>query len=118
MQKVMKRKWYGLFFLNYRIFVKKNPMIETCPNCHSVASLDRLMEPSRFHRLPRFIGFKKYHCKNCKWDGFIYLYRLTRDLRKILLNYLFAMFALYVLYFVLLDNFDAISNFIINAFFK
>jgi hypothetical protein len=117
MQKVMKRKWLELFFLNYRIFVKRNPSIESCPHCKSVASLERLMEPSRFHRAPRFIGLKKYHCRVCKWEGYIYLYRLTKNLKNILLNYLIALFFLFMLFQTLLYYFDDISTTIIKLFY-
>lgn len=108
MQKPFKRKWHGLFFLDYRFFIKKNPLFEICPKCHAVASLERLKEPTKIHRLPRFLGFREYHCTICKWEGYIYLFRRTSYVKKIILNYIFAFFALYVLYLVLLYFFGDI----------
>jgi|WetSurMetagenome_2_1015567.scaffolds.fasta_scaffold76741_2 hypothetical protein len=108
MQKVYKRKWHGLFFLDYRILVKKNPIFDICPNCNAMATLERLKMPSKIHRLPHLFGFKIYHCTTCKWDGYIYLYRRTNSLKKILLNYLIALFALYVLSLILYYFFDDI----------
>jgi hypothetical protein len=101
MRKVYKRKWHALFFLDYRVFIRKNPIFDICPNCNALATLERLKETSKIHRLPRFFGFKVYHCTTCKWDGYIYLYRRTTSLKKIILNYLFALFALYLLSLIL-----------------
>lgn len=106
MRKTLRRKWHRLLFLDYRILVKKSPTLESCPNCKKMASLERLMEPSKFHRLPRYIGFKEYHCRNCKWDGYIYQYRFTNNIKKIISNYLIALFLLFLLYLLLLFFFD------------
>lgn len=114
MRKPYSRKLFGLFFLDYRIFIKKNPIFDICPNCNSFASLERLFQIERIHRLPRFFGFKKFHCRSCKWDGYIYLYTPAHDLKRIFLNYLIAAFCLTVLFFVLLYFFEDIYNAIMN----
>jgi hypothetical protein len=115
MQRHFKRKWHSLFFLDYKIFVKKNPILDICPNCNSMASLERLLQKSRIHKIPRFFGFKKYHCTVCKWEGYIYLYiRRTDSMKRVLLNYLFALFSLYVLYLILLHFFDDIMAALYN----
>jgi hypothetical protein len=115
MQKLFKRKWHRLFFLDYRIFVRKNPILDICPNCKSVASLERLLQKSWIHKIPRFFGFKKYHCTACKWEGYIFLFvRRSDNLKKILLNYLFALFSLYILYLILLYFFGDIMAALYN----
>lgn len=112
MQKPLKRRWYILFFLDYRIFLKKNPLFEICPNCNTLASLERLKEPKKIQRMPRFFGYRVFHCTICKWDGYIFLYRRTNDIKKIIINYIFALFALYILYMLLLYFFDDILTLI------
>jgi len=108
MQKPLKRKWYILFFLDYRFFIRRNPLFEICPNCHAMASLERLKEQTKVKRIPRIFGLREFHCTICKWDGFIYLFKRTTDLKKVFVNYFIASLALYILYHVLLYLFDDI----------
>ena len=108
------RKLLGIFFLDYRFFVKKNPTLDVCPNCNSFASLERLFQSGRLHKIPRVFGFKKFHCLNCKWDGYIYLYVPANDIKKIMRNYIIALIALIIFYYLLLYFFGDIYNAIYN----
>jgi hypothetical protein len=110
MVKPYSRKLFGLFFLDYRIFVKKNPIFDICPNCNAFASLERLFETGKLQRIPRFFGFKKFHCRTCKWEGYIFLYIPSHDLLKIMVNYLIALAGLAILFFFLLYFFGDIYN--------
>ncbi len=113
MKKPLKRKWYKLFFLDYRFFIRRNPLFEVCPNCGKMASLERLKESSRIYRLPRFFGFRKYHCTACKWDGYIYLFQKTKNsLKKVIINYIIAILFLFILYYILLFFLDDILHLI------
>jgi hypothetical protein len=112
MSKPYSRKLFGLFFLDLRIFVKKNPIFDICPNCNSFASLERLLQKGRTYRIPHFFGFKKYHCRGCKWDGYIYLYTPNHDLTSIMTNYLKVLICLAILFLFLLYFFGDIYNLI------
>lgn len=114
MRKIFKRKWYKFFFLDYRIFLRRNPLFEICPNCKTMATLERLKEPTKIRRLPRIFGLREFHCKKCKWEGYIYLFRRNYEMKKILKNYITALFFLIVLYFILLYFFDDLLMIIYN----
>jgi hypothetical protein len=90
-----------IIFRDYRIIHNKGYYISNCPACGSFASLERLFDKSIQARINRIIGFKKYHCRNCKWDGYLHTKRITENPRIVLRNYIFALFWFIVFGFIL-----------------
>ncbi len=75
--------------LNLKLFIPRDAAVTECPDCKSPGSLVRRKSSGRADRLIQKLTFRKnYHCANCKWDGKISVYRLTKKLRQTLLNYL------------------------------
>ena len=98
MKKALKRKWHYYLFLDYNILTLKNILNVKCPVCERSGKLQRLFGYGRRVKLRRLFGFKLYHCLICKWDGYIFIYRITSNLKKILINYFITLIALYILY--------------------
>gem|GEM_PF-1638216 len=89
----MISKWFTkILFLDYKIIHKKGFHLSNCPNCGEYATLERLMEKRKLKRVPRFFGFKEYHCRSCKWDGYLHTKRFTENPKRVFRNYIIALF--------------------------
>lgn len=89
----MISNWFSkILFLDYKIIHKKGFHLSFCPNCGEYATLERLAEKGKLKRLPRFFGFKEYHCRSCKWDGYLHTKRLTENPKRVFRNYVIALF--------------------------
>lgn len=77
------------FDLNLKLFIPRDAAVTECPGCKTPGSLVRRKSSGRTDHIIQKLTFrKKYHCANCKWDGKISVYRLTKKLKQVLLNYL------------------------------
>lgn len=81
-----------IIFRDYRIIQSKGYHISNCPACGSFASLERLFEKSFRSRINRALGFKKYYCRTCKWEGYLHTKRITENPNIVFKNYAFALF--------------------------
>ncbi len=74
---------------NLKLFIPRDTAVTECPDCKSPGSLVRRKSSGRADHIIQKLTFrKKYHCANCKWNGKISVYRLTKKLGQTLLNYL------------------------------
>jgi len=73
---------------NLRLFIHRDAAVTECPGCKSPGSLVRRKSSGwADHIIQKLTLRKKYHCANCKWNGKISVYRLTKKLGRTLLNY-------------------------------
>jgi hypothetical protein len=75
--------------MNIKLLVPKNLYFGKCPKCKQEMTLERAKTNSKLERiLLSIIRYKKYHCKSCKWYGNIFMYSFSKNLKRVLLNYL------------------------------
>ncbi len=75
--------------IDLRLIIPRNMIFCACPNCKQVATLERAKSSSKRKKFfLTLFRFKRYHCKSCKWDGYIFLYAFPRNIKRIILNYL------------------------------
>jgi hypothetical protein len=86
--------------MNFRLLIARDATVGLCPNCGTAGSLERLKSKNRFDSLfSRITRRKNYHCRECKWNGKIFTYRLSINAKKIIVNYIFLLAAIFaVLY--------------------
>lgn len=97
--------------MDFRLIIHKNALFLPCPKCKEEMSLDRMKSKNKFEKIfLTIIRFKKYHCKSCKWNGKIFIYTITRNIKKVLLNYLIT--------FILLLIISFLGSFIIKLLFN
>lgn len=85
--------------MDFNLFVLRSVSMGHCPNCNAVASLDRVRMPGSFDKiLLKVFQIRSYHCRNCKWDGRVFLYKLKSTYKRVLVNYalLIAIFLIIV----------------------
>lgn len=87
--------------LDLSLIVKKNVLLGSCPSCGTPASLVRMKQKKKISRLKNFFGFKMYHCSDCKWDGYIFFYKFSRNIIKVIGNYAIIFFGIIILAFFL-----------------
>jgi hypothetical protein len=84
--------------MNFRLIVIKDVTLGSCPNCGSTGSLDRLKSKNKFESIfAKIIRRKSYHCRECKWNGKIFAYRISRNWKRIMINYLYLIIILTVI---------------------
>jgi uncharacterized protein YlaI len=98
MKKFLKRKWQNYLFLDYSLISLKNFLNVKCPSCNRTGTLQRMLVTGKLVKIRRLFGFRMYHCRECKWDGYLYRHRIAPNLKKIFLNYFKAIIALYIFY--------------------
>ena len=75
--------------MELRIIIHRNVTFGACPKCKQNATLERVKTNSRYEKIfLMIIRFKKYHCKSCKWYGNLFMYTISKNYKKVLLNYL------------------------------
>lgn len=88
--------------MNLKLFIEKNLTFGKCPNCGKEGSLERVRIDNDFERLYLLIfRKKKYHCKECKWYGYRFIYAVSKNYIKILLIYLLILLIIAVIGFYL-----------------
>lgn len=87
---------------NLKLFIPRDAAVTECPGCKTPGSLVRRKSSGRADHIIQKLTFrKKYHCANCKWNGKISVYRLTKKPGRTLLNYLIIAAASAILLFVI-----------------
>jgi hypothetical protein len=75
--------------MDFRILVPRNVTFGACPKCKEEMTLDRVKAKGKFEKFYlSLFRLKKYHCRVCKWYGTLFIYTFTRNIKRILLNYL------------------------------
>jgi hypothetical protein len=75
--------------MDLKLIVQRNRTFGICPKCKQEMTLERAKTNNKFERtMLMIIRFKKYHCKACKWYGSLFIYTISRNIKKVLLNYL------------------------------
>lgn len=75
--------------MNLRLIVPRNALFTSCPKCKEELMLERMKSKNKTEKvLLTIFRFKKYHCKSCKWSGSLFLYAFSKNVKKILINYL------------------------------
>lgn len=101
-----------ILFMDYRILHPKGYHVAKCPNCGQFASLERLPHYKVWEKFVKNLGFKKYHCTKCKWDGYLHTITFTDNPKKVFKNYIIALFLFIIfgilLFFVLSDYYDTL----------
>ena len=95
--------------MDLKLFVEKSAALGYCPKCNSLASFERIKIENRFLRfLYYFFKLKKYHCNVCKWEGTVFGFKLRKEYKKILTNYLllfiFSIIAIIVISYILIKR--------------
>jgi hypothetical protein len=76
--------------MELKLLISRNVIFGICPNCKEEMTLERVKTKSKAEKIfLSIIKFKKYHCKSCKWYGNLFIYTFPRNIKKVLLNYLF-----------------------------
>jgi len=90
--------------MDFRLIIPRSISIGRCPNCDKLGTLDRVKSDSMYDRI-LLIVFKvrSYHCRECKWIGKFFLYKIRNKPVKVLINY--AVLILFFLIFVLIINY-------------
>ncbi|MDD5363326.1 MAG: hypothetical protein PHN88_14465 [Ignavibacteria bacterium] len=84
--------------MNFRLIIVRDATVSSCPKCGTVGSLDRRKSKNRFESIfARIIRRKSYHCRECKWDGKLFAYRISRNWKSIVVNYIFLIIALLII---------------------
>jgi hypothetical protein len=79
--------------MDFRILVSKNAIYGSCPECKKEMSLERVKSSGKLEKFfLSLLRLKKYHCKECKWYGNLFIYTISRNIKKVLLNYLILAF--------------------------
>lgn len=75
--------------LNFKLFILRDASVTECPNCNVPGALDRKKSKGWSDRISQKLTMRKsYHCRECKWDGKIFNFRLSRKYKQVLLSYL------------------------------
>jgi hypothetical protein len=75
--------------MDLRIIVPRNVAFGTCPKCKEEMTMERVKASGKFEKFfLSLFRFKKYHCKSCKWYGTLFIYAITRNFKKVMINYL------------------------------
>ena len=88
--------------MNLRLFIERNLTFVKCPNCNTEAALERVKSNNDFEKLFLVLfRLKKYHCKNCKWNGMKFMYAISRNYVKVILIYILILIIILILaYFI------------------
>lgn len=87
--------------MDFNLFVVRSVSMSHCPNCNCIASLDRVKMSGTFDKiLLRIFQLRSYHCRNCKWDGRVFLYKLKSSYKRVLLNYSILIVAFLLIVFI------------------
>jgi hypothetical protein len=79
--------------MNLRIIVQRNFIFCVCPKCKKEMTLERVKANNKWEKMfLSFIKVKKYHCKSCKWYGNLFTYTITRNYKRVIINYLILIF--------------------------
>lgn len=110
----MLSRWVNkILFLDYKILHPKGFHIGYCPKCREYASLERMPHTKLWEKFIKILGFRKYHCIKCKWDGFLHTITFTDQPKHVTRNYLIALFWFivfaFVLYYFLSDYYDSLG---------
>ncbi|MCX7833632.1 MAG: hypothetical protein N2490_05425 [Ignavibacteria bacterium] len=87
--------------LDLKILRKRNISFANCPNCGVQFTLDRVKPETFIQKYSKLIGFKEYHCRKCKWTGYLFIYKITEDLKKVFLNYIIVIIIFVLLVIIL-----------------
>jgi len=96
--------------MDFKILVSKNAIYGFCPECKKEMTLERVKSSSKSEKFfLSLLRLKKYHCKDCKWYGNLFIYTISRNIKKVLLSYLFLAFIIVALSYLI--------GFIVKTFF-
>ncbi|MCE1166054.1 MAG: hypothetical protein LWX07_11710 [Bacteroidetes bacterium] len=109
----MLSRWINkILFLDYRILHPKGFHISNCPGCGDFATLERMSHEKRWEKFIKALGFRKYHCMKCKWEGYLHSVSITDQPKNVTRNYLIALFWFiifaFILYYFLSDYYDTL----------
>lgn len=92
--------------MDFRLIVPRSVSLGRCPNCDKPGSLDRVRAGGNYDNLLlKVFKIRSYHCRECKWIGRFFLYKLVNKPGKVLINYAivlisFSIFLLIVNYYI------------------
>lgn len=93
--------------LDFRILHKRNTGFMNCPGCGKQYSLIRCKPENFVSLVYSLTGFRKCHCKECKWDGRIFAFKFNPNPNKLLVSYLIGVIIfIFLVFFIkfLLEN--------------
>ena len=74
--------------MDFRIFVPRNVTFGSCPKCKEEMTMERVKTSGGLEKFfLSLFRFKKYHCKACKWYGTLFIYTITKNIKRVLINY-------------------------------
>lgn len=89
--------------MDLKLFVLKSVSSGHCPKCNAIASLDRVRMTGFADKvLLKIFQFRSYHCRVCKWEGKVFLYKVRNNYKIILLKY--AILIISSIIFIVLIN--------------
>jgi hypothetical protein len=92
--------------MDFRLIIPRSVSLGHCPKCDRPGSLDRVRNDGIFDKiLLKVFQTRSYHCRECKWVGKLFLYKIINKPGKVLINYAiviisFSLFLLIINYFV------------------
>lgn len=78
--------------MDLKLLIPRNALFGECPKCNEDLALERVKSSGKFEKFYLSVfKLKKYHCKSCKWYGKLSVYAFPKNIKRVLLNYLFLL---------------------------
>lgn len=88
--------------MDFKLIIPRSISMGHCPNCKSVGTMDRVRIDKLWDKiLLNIFRFRSYHCRECKYFGKFFLYKLRNNPLRIVINYCILALILFVVFFVL-----------------
>jgi len=83
--------------MDFKLFIQKNELFRFCPGCKKNGTLVRVKSKiTLINYILGVLSYKEFHCKECKWNGYQFIYKITKNYIRILFNYFYLFIILFI----------------------